>query len=159
MIALMTTALVLTLAGVEPAAAGARGEALVTMPQDEAGLPARLEWGYADAVLSGDTAYLSGVVAMTEPSEPTPESAFRRAFRVISERLEAVGCGWDDVVEMTSYHTEITAQMPDFLAVKRDFVRPPYPAWTAVGITRLIPDNGVAEITVVAKSCRPPSTP
>jgi hypothetical protein len=40
--------------------------------------------------------------------------------------------------------------MPAIVAVKRRYVRPPYPAWTAIGVTRLIPNSGVTEIRATA---------
>lgn len=138
--------------------AGERQRARVTMPDDEQERHAREAWGYADAVLSGDTAYLSGVVALLKDGETTPEAAYQRVFERIEERLQKVGCTWDDVVEMTSYHTDIAAQLPFMQAAKRRFIRPPHLAWTAVGVTRLIPNNGITEIKVIARSCQSAGT-
>lgn len=135
------------------AQAGTRQDAAVTMPDDPAARAAREAWGYADAVAVDGTVYLSGVVALVLEGESTFEPAYGRAFETIAARLAKAGCAWDDVVEMTSYHTDVAAQMPAFLAVKRRFVRPPHLAWTAVGVNRLIPDKGITEIRVIARSC------
>jgi len=35
--------------------------------------------------------------------------------------------------------------------VKKNYVKPPFPAWTAIQVSRLIPPNGITEIKVVAK--------
>jgi hypothetical protein len=35
--------------------------------------------------------------------------------------------------------------------VKKNYVKPPYPAWTAIQVSRLIPSNGITEIKIVAK--------
>jgi hypothetical protein len=40
---------------------------------------------------------------------------------------------------------------PGIIAVKNRYVKSPFPAWTAVEITRLIPDKGITEIKIVAK--------
>ena len=66
-------------------------------------------------------------------------SGLSRAFDEIAARLRRVlGASWDDVVEISSFHTDLVSQMPAMVAVKRRYVRPPYPAWTAVRVTRLI---------------------
>ena len=36
--------------------------------------------------------------------------------------------------------------------VRKEFMSEPYPAWTAVGTTELLPDNGLVEIEFVAYS-------
>ena len=134
-----------------PAAAeGARQRATVIMSEDTAGRQNQEDWGYADAIVAGDTIYVSGVVAGLRPGETGYEAAYTRAFDEIASRLRRVGASWDDVVEITSFHTDLVSQMPAIVAVKRRFVRPPYPAWTAVGVTRLIPGAGITEIRVTA---------
>jgi enamine deaminase RidA (YjgF/YER057c/UK114 family) len=41
--------------------------------------------------------------------------------------------------------------MPAIVAVKNRYVKAPFPAWTAVGVSRLIPARGITEIKLVAK--------
>jgi enamine deaminase RidA (YjgF/YER057c/UK114 family) len=41
--------------------------------------------------------------------------------------------------------------MPAITAVKNRYIRAPFPAWTAIGVSRLIPDKGLTEIKMVAK--------
>ena len=41
------------------------------------------------------------------------------------------------------------AQFAAFSAVKDEFMKVPYPAWTAVGTTALIPDTGIVEIQAI----------
>jgi enamine deaminase RidA (YjgF/YER057c/UK114 family) len=119
-----------------------------TLPEDA---PFYNEWGFSGVVRSGDTLYLSGVVAGLRDGEHDPEAAFDRAFAHIGKALKLAGADWSDVVEMTTYHTDIGAQMTVFRKVKDRYVRAPFPAWTAVGVTRLVPPNGVAEIKVIAR--------
>jgi enamine deaminase RidA (YjgF/YER057c/UK114 family) len=133
---------------------GARQRVTVTMSEDEGSRRNQEEWGYADAIAAGDTIYVSGVVAGLRPGERDYEPAYTRAFDEIAARLRRVGASWDDVVEITSFHTDLVSQMPAIVAVKRRYVRPPYPAWTAVGVTRLIPGSGITEIRVLAMRAR-----
>jgi len=131
--------------------AGARQQATIVMPENPAAREMLEAWGFADAIVAGDTVYLSGVVVGLRPGESDLEAAYGRAFEQIGAILKRAGANWDDVVDITSFHTDLTTQMPAIVAVKNRYVKPPFPAWTAIGITRLIPDRGITEIKIVAK--------
>jgi len=130
---------------------GARQDAKVLMSSDPAGLKIEEEWGFCDAIVTGDTIYLSGVVAGVREGETDLRVAYTRAFERIGAILKNAGASWDDVVEITSFHTDLTTQMPAITAVKNTYVKPPFPAWTAIQVSRLIPPNGITEINVTAK--------
>lgn len=119
-----------------------------TLPEDK---PFNDEWRYSGAVRSGDTIYLSGVVAGLRQDETDYEPAFERAFAQVGKTLSLAGAGWEDVVDMTTYHTDIAAQMTSFRKIKDKYVSEPWPAWTAIGVTRLVPPNGLVEIKIVAR--------
>jgi enamine deaminase RidA (YjgF/YER057c/UK114 family) len=131
--------------------AGARQNAKVLMAPDPAALKIEQDWGFSDAILSGDTVYLSGVVAGVREGESDLRLGYTRAFERIGEILKNAGASWDDVVEIMSLHTDLTTQMPAIVAVKNIYVKPPFPAWTAIQVSRLIPSNGITEIRIVAK--------
>jgi enamine deaminase RidA (YjgF/YER057c/UK114 family) len=131
--------------------AGARQEAKVLMSPDPAALKFEQDWGFSDAIVTGDTVYLSGVVAGVREGETDLRLAYTRAFERIGEILKNAGANWDDVVEITSFHTDLTTQMPAVVAVKNIYVKPPFPAWTSIQVSRLIPSNGITEIRIVAK--------
>lgn len=131
--------------------AGARQEAEVIMASDPGELKFQQEWGYASAVVSGDTVTLSGVVAGVRPGETDLRAGYTRAFERIGGILRSAGVSWDDVVDITSFHTDLTTQMPAIVAVKNQYIKPPYPSWTAIQVARLIPDNGITEIKIVAR--------
>ena len=137
------------------ASAGSRQEAKVLLSEDPRERKFQEDWGYADAVVAGDTVYLSGVVASPHPGETDLKVAYERAFQKIGGVLARSGAGWDDVVDITSYHTDLTTQMPAIVAVKNRYVKSPPPAWTAIGVSRLIPNSGITEIKMVAKLPRP----
>ncbi len=134
--------------------AGARQDAQVVMAADPDELKFQQEWGYASAVVSGDTVTLSGVVAGVRPGETDLRAGYTRAFERIGTILRGAGVSWDDVVDITSFHTDLTTQMPAIVAVKNRYIKPPYPTWTAIQVARLIPDNGITEIKIVARKAR-----
>jgi len=134
-----------------PAAAGTRQDTLVVMPSDPAALKLEQDWGFSDAIVTGDSVYLSGVVAGVREGETDLKAGYTRAFERIGDILKKSGASWDDVVDITSFHTDLTTQMPAIVAVKNNYVKPPFPAWTAIQVSRLIPSNGITEIKVVAK--------
>ncbi|MFL6745524.1 MAG: Rid family hydrolase, partial [Sphingomicrobium sp.] len=72
-------------------------------------------------------------------------------FARIGAILKRSGAGWDDVVDITSFHSDLTTQMPAIVAVKNKYVAGPPPAWTAIEVARLIPDRGITEIKIVAR--------
>jgi len=137
--------------------AGARQAAKVILSDNAEERKFQEDWGYADAVVTGDTIYLSGVVAGLRPGETDLKLAYERAFRHIGAILQRVGASWDDVVDITSFHTDLKAQMPAIVAAKKEFVADPPPAWTAIQVVRLIPDRGITEIKIIAKL--PPAKP
>ncbi len=107
---------------------------------------------YAPAVRAGELVFLSGVVASLQgdETEADMEAAFDRAFAQIEGILNEAGASWADVVEMTTYHTELIPQAETFIAVKDKWAKAPYPAWTAIDVDRLYPERGLVEIKVIA---------
>lgn len=151
MITKATLLLLISLALPASAQAGSRQDAKVTLSDNAQMRQIQEDWGFADAVVAGDTVYLSGVVAGVRPGEADLKLAYDRAFKQMGKILERAGASWDDVVDITSFHTDLTTQMPAIVAVKKQYVRNPPPAWTAIEIARLIPDAGITEIKLVAK--------
>ena len=133
------------------AQAGARQDAKVVMDSDPQEAKAQTEWGYASAIRVGDTIYLSGVVAGVHAGETDLTLGYARAFERIGETLKSAGASWDDVVDITTFHTDLTTQMPAIVTVKNRYIKAPFPAWTAIQVARLIPTNGITEIKIVAR--------
>ena len=130
----------------------------VVMPERPEHRRVFTEWGFAEAVIDGDRVWLSGVVAGVRPGQTMAdaENAYDNAFRMLGQILERSGTSFDGVVEMTTYHTDLPAQMDGFMKVKHRYIREPFPAWTAIDVDRLVPDGGLVEIKLVAR--RTPST-
>ena len=134
-------------------------------PSKEVIVPKGMEWApdilhFSPAVRSGDLIFVSGVGVGLRPGETEAgkEKAIDRAFQEIGRTLAESGASWDDVVQITSYHTDFTAgakpgeQQALFRQVKDRYVKAPYPAWTAVAVPRLWTEQLFAEISVIARA-------
>ncbi|MEO1574265.1 MAG: Rid family hydrolase [Pseudomonadota bacterium] len=109
------------------------------------------EFQYAPAVRAGSMLYLSGVVARIADGETSMVPAIERAFDEIETILSHAGATWSDVVDVTSYMTDLDAQIGPLWQVKGQRVTEPYPAWTAIGVERLYGgDAAIIEIKVTA---------
>ena len=144
-----------SLQAAEPASppASARSPDNVIVPVGAADRQQQEEWGYADAVIDGDRVWLSGVVASLRPGETLAdqEAAYDRAFRGLDDVLRRAGSSFEEVVEITTFHTDLPAQIEAFKRVKHRYILGPFPAWTAIDIDRLVPDRGLVEIKLVAR--------
>ena len=123
----------------------------VLMSENPAERAFQERYGYADAVIAGDTVYLSGVVAGLAPGETEMTAAYERAFKRLDAILARAGVTWADVVDITSFHTDVKAQLDAMASVKARYIKAPFPAWTAIGVSRLLPDTGITEIKLVVR--------
>lgn len=143
-------AAILAICALAPAHAGTRQQATVILPEDPAQRALFERFGFAEAVVDGDMVYLSGVVVVLG-EDGDMGAAFERAFAYMADILARAGSSWDDVLDMTSYHTDLTSSLGPMSAVKERYVKPPFLAWTAIGVSRLYPDRGIVEIKVTAR--------
>lgn len=107
---------------------------------------------YSAAIRSGDLLFVSGQVGSRSDGSPEPdfEAQVRLAFANLEATLKAGGCGLDDIVDVTSFHTDPERQFDTVLKVKNDvFPAAPYPNWTAIGVTWLAGFD--FEIKVIAR--------
>ncbi len=134
----------------------------VVLP-DAAAKYAHDNFRYSAARRVGDTVYVSGVVVQRLPGEGNDVAAFklqtRRALERLRVILEASGTDFQHVFMINSFHVW---QGPDFAgtrdehfaafeAVIDEFMKPPYPAWTAVGTTGLLGERSIVEVQLIAK--------
>ncbi len=62
----------------------------------------------------------------------------RLAFANLQAVLAAAGCTFDDIVDVTTFHTDPEHQFEAVMAVKAEiFPDAPYPNWTSVGVNWL----------------------
>ncbi|MET0388047.1 MAG: RidA family protein [Polyangiales bacterium] len=107
---------------------------------------------YSAAVRSGDLLFVSGQVGSRDDGSPEPvyEAQVRLAFANLKAVLAAAGCTLDDIVDVTSFHTDPAAQFDTFMAVRAaELTAAPFPNWTAVGVTWLAGFD--FEIKVIAR--------
>ncbi|GAB6843370.1 enamine deaminase RidA (YjgF/YER057c/UK114 family) [Methylorubrum rhodinum] len=107
---------------------------------------------YSAAIRSGDLLFVSGQVGSREDGSPEPDYAaqVRQAFTRLDAVLREAGCSFDDVVDVTTFHTDPEAQFETMMAVRDTVIgAPPYPNWTAVGVTWLAGFD--FEIKVIAR--------
>ena len=107
---------------------------------------------YSAAIRSGDLLFVSGQVGSRPDGSPEPvfEDQVRRAFANLRAVLAAAGCGLEDVVDVTTFHTDPQTQVEAVMKVRAEEIgAAPYPNWTAVGVTWLAGFD--FEIKVIAR--------
>lgn len=112
-------------------------------------------YGFSDAVIAGDLIFLSGIVTGLAPGETDLRPGYERAFKAIGRILERAGAGYGDIVDVTSFHTDVTGQIEALAEVQKKYLGAPPPAWTAIDVDRLLPENGLTEIKIVARRPAP----
>lgn len=96
--------------------------------------------GYSAAIRSGDLLFVSGQVGSRDDGSPEPdfEAQVRLAFANLEATLRAGGCSFDDILDVTTFHTDPEQQFETIMAVKAElFPEAPYPAWAALGVNWL----------------------
>lgn len=107
---------------------------------------------YSPAIRANGFLFVSGQVGSREDGSPAPdlEAQVRLAFANLKATLAAGGCTFDDIVDVTSFHTDPEKQFETFMLVKNEvFPEAPYPNWTAVGVNWLAGFD--FEIKVIAR--------
>ncbi len=108
--------------------------------------------GYSAAIRSGDLLFVSGQVGSR--ADGTPEPDFERqvqlAFDNLEATLNAAGCTFGDIVDVTTFHTDPKSQFETVKAARqKNFKKTPYTNWTAVGVAWL--SGFDFEIKVIAR--------
>lgn len=108
--------------------------------------------GYAPAVKVGTTLYCAGQVGRTADLQviEDPEQQFLAAWENLRQVLAAGGCGFEDVVEMTTYHIDMNQHMPLFRQVKDSLFPRNTCAWTCIGVSELAKPGLLVEIKCIA---------
>jgi enamine deaminase RidA (YjgF/YER057c/UK114 family) len=107
---------------------------------------------YSAAIRSGDLLFVSGHVGSRSDGSPEEgyEAQVRLAFANLEATLKAAGCEFDDIVDVTTFHTDPESQFATAMVVKAEvFSEAPYPNWTAVGVNWLAGFD--FEIKVIAR--------
>ena len=107
---------------------------------------------YSPAVRSDGFLFVSGQVGSREDGSPEPEleAQIRQAFDNLNAVLEAAGCTFDHVVDVTLFLVNPEAMLDTVWKVLPDYWgKAPYPTLTGVGVTWLY--GFQFEIKVIAR--------
>lgn len=108
--------------------------------------------GYSAAIQSKDLLFVSGQVGSHQDGSPEPdfEKQVELAFENLNNTLKAAGCTFEDIIDITTFHTDPENQLDSIMKVKNKvFKNTPYPAWTALGVNWLAGFD--FEIKVIAR--------
>ena len=99
----------------------------------------------------GDVFYTAAVSADPRNAEQSDEKQFDGMFKEIGAVLAEAGLSFDDVVELNSYHTDMTNErFFKFVSVKDRYLKKPYPAWNGIGVNALPLPHARASVSVRA---------
>src|SRR5262249_41467323 len=119
---------------------------------------------YAPYLLSrglrvGDLLLVSGQVGIDGEGELVSVDDFEvqadQAFRNLAAVLEAGGSSLDRVAKVTIFLTDMAANFPKVVELRRRGFPPPYPAATIVEVTLLYRPEGMLEVQAIALSRKP----
>jgi len=106
---------------------------------------------YSQAVVAGDTAYLSGQIPLDpetgEIVNGNMEAQIRRVFENLAAVAEGAGMGLSDAVKLTIFLTDL-AHFPTLNSVMAEYFDEPYPARAAVQCSAL-PKGAEVEMEAV----------
>lgn len=114
---------------------------------------------YAPYLLSqgirvGDLLFVSGQVGIDDAGELVSLDDFPtqadQAFRNLGRVLEAGGSSLERVVKVTIFLTDMAANFPKVVELRRKWFTPPYPADTIVQVQSLYRPEVMLEIEAVA---------
>lgn len=110
------------------------------------------DYGYAPALQVGRILHCAGQVGRTPDLQviEDPEAQFEACWNNVATVLAAAGCGFADVIDLTTYHVEMQRHFDVFKMVKnRRFPRQTCP-WTAIGVQSLSRPGLLLEIKCTA---------
>lgn len=106
---------------------------------------------YSQAVLSGNTLFLSGQIGLnpqTQLLEAGFEEQAKRVFSNIGAVLKEAGYSFSDVIKVTVYLTDM-ANFPQLNDIYGTFFKPPCPVRSCIAVAAL-PKNALVEVEVIA---------
>jgi len=102
---------------------------------------------YSQAVRVGDTVYLSGQIPLDPASMELVEgidAQIQRVFDNLQAVAEAAGGGFEQVVKLTIYLTDL-GHFPRINEIMAGYFQEPYPARAAIGVAAL-PKGAMVEM-------------
>lgn len=111
-------------------------------------------YGYSAAIKSGGFLFVSGQVGADDAGVAIsdPAEQFAQAFRNLGSVLEAAGAGFQNIVDVTTFHVDMYTHFDTFATTKQTvFPKAPFPNWTAVGVVNLADPALLLEIKAIAR--------
>lgn len=117
---------------------------------------------HPDGAPAADSGYSPGIAATggekvvfvsgqgPEDYDADMETQMRQTFDRIGRVLAEAGAGWEHVVILRSYFVHMERDLPVYRKVRKDYLKKPYPASTAVGTPVLAIPGLDIEIEAVA---------
>jgi enamine deaminase RidA (YjgF/YER057c/UK114 family) len=106
--------------------------------------------GYSPAILAQGQRLLFISGQGPKDYDVDMEIQIRQTFDRIGILLKAAGASFDNVVIIRSYWVHMQRDLPIFRTIRKEYLREPYPASTAVGTTELAIPGLELEIEAVA---------
>ena len=113
-------------------------------------------FNYAPAVAAGGLLFVAGQIGIrADGTIPTSvEEQIDLAFQRLGAILQEAGLGFDDLVELVSYHVDVDGQLAAFREIKDRYIKENAPAWTILGVAALARPTLFVEIKAVAGTRR-----
>lgn len=116
---------------------------------------------YPEGAAAADVGYSPGIVAEgkrvifvsgqgSDDVKADMETQMRQTFDKIGKVLAAAGASFDNVVMMRSFFVHLNRDLPVYRKVRKEYLKKPYPASTAVGTTELAIPGLDIEIEAIA---------
>ena len=93
--------------------------------------------GYSAGVVAEGQRWLFLSGQVPQDLDADMRTQIRQVFEQIRKLLGAGGATWGDVVMVRAYFLHLERDLPVFREVRREFLEPPYPAATVVGVSAL----------------------
>ncbi|MCA9101109.1 MAG: hypothetical protein KDA63_08170 [Planctomycetales bacterium] len=141
---------IVSLAGQTAGAAGATPNSLSLMGLQPDGAPAD-DSGYTPGILAEGVQRVVFVSGQgPEDYDADMETQIRQTFTRIGKVLDAAGATFENIVILRSFFVHLARDLPAYRKVRKEFLKQPYPASTAVGTTELAIPGLMIEIEAVA---------
>lgn len=140
----------------------AGGAALLSAGKAAAASNVKLTGIDPDAAPAADSGYTPGIKAEggqtvifvsgqgPEDYNADMETQMRQTFERIGKVLAEAGAGFENIVILRSYFVDIARDLPAYRKVRKEYLKQPYPASTAVGTPALAIPGLMIEIEAVA---------
>ena len=111
------------------------------------------EYAQGVEVTGGRTLYIAGQIAIDANGELVGPGDIRAQTRQVLASIQAIieeaGGQMSDIVKLTTYLTDM-ADYAGFVEVRKEFLRPPFPAATLVEVSALVRPEWLVEVDAIA---------